>query len=249
LFDFMDKPGRLDPPSSPESPAPERAQILFVEDDAGLRESLAYILRKEGFSVEAVESGEEALAAAARRRPDLLLLDLGLPGIDGYDVCRSLRRAAGAEAVPLIMLTGRGLTEDIERGLKEYADDYIVKPCDPRLLLARIRAVLRRIGRPDLGPEDVVSFGGLRLDLAGREVLVAGRKVHLTRTEFDILALLTARPNRVFSRDRIIDRVRGEDRVVTERTVDFQICGLRQKLGEEGIRIETVRGLGYKYCP
>jgi two-component system phosphate regulon response regulator PhoB len=245
----MDEFGPSDISSAPGSINVERLRILFVEDDLSLRGSLAYILGKEGFSVEAVGSGEEALAAASRRRPDLLLLDLGLPGIDGYDVCRSLQGAAGAEAVPVIMLTGRGLTEDIERGLKEYADDYIVKPCDPRLLLARIRAVLRRSGRPDLGPEDVVSFRGLRLDLAAREVLVAGRKVHLTRTEFDILALLTARPNRVFSRDRIIDRVRGEDRVVTERTVDFQICGLRQKLGAEGCRIETVRGLGYKYCP
>ncbi len=228
-------------------PAPKPCRLLFVEDDLNLRGSLSYILEKEGFAVEAVGSGEEALAAAARLRPNLLLLDLGLPGIDGYDVCRALRREPGRPAVPVIMLTGRGLPKDVLRGLDEFADDYIVKPCDPRILLARIRAVLRRAEPAERRSESLILIRGLRLDLDAREVCSDGRPVSLTRTEFDILAMLTAFPNRVFSRDKIIDRVRGEDRVVTERTVDFQICGLRQKLGSEGARIETVRGLGYKY--
>ena len=229
--------------------SPSEIRILFVEDEINLQRSLAYILEKEGFAMTAVRTGEEAIESVRARRPDLLLLDLGLPGIDGYEVCRALRREQGTTGLPVIMLTGRGLPNDIVRGLKEYADDYIVKPCDPEVLIARIRAVLRRNGRaPERTPEPL-TFGTLSFDPLSREAWAAGRPVALTRTEFDILALLAGTPNRVFSRSQIIDRVRGDDYAITERTVDFQICRLRRKLGRDGGRIETVRGLGYKFVP
>jgi two-component system, OmpR family, alkaline phosphatase synthesis response regulator PhoP len=234
--------------ATPTAP-PSEIRLLFVEDEINLQRSLAYILKKEGFAVTAVRTGEEAIEAFRAHRPDLLLLDLGLPGIDGYEVCRALRREPSTAAVPVIMLTGRGLPNDIVRGLKEYADDYVVKPCDPEVLIARVRAVLRRNGRaPERTPEPL-TFGTLSLDPLSREARLEGRPVALTRTEFDILALLAGTPNRVFSRGQIIDRVRGDDYAITERTVDFQVCGLRRKLGPDGARIETVRGLGYKFLP
>ncbi len=228
---------------------PAALHVLFVEDEANFQRSLAYILGREGFTVTAVPTGEEAVAAFRARRPDLLLLDLGLPGIDGYEVCRLLRRDPATADVPVIMLTGRGLPAEIVRGLADYADDYLVKPCDPEVLVARMKAVLRRTGRtakPEPGP---LAFGSLKLDPLSREVRSDGRSVALTRTEFDILALLAGAPNRVFTRGQIIDRVRGEEYAITERTIDFQVCGLRRKLGPEGARIETIRGLGYKFLP
>jgi DNA-binding response OmpR family regulator len=228
---------------------PETRHILFVEDEVNLQRSLAYILDKAGFAVTAVRTGEEAVEAFRARRPDLLLLDLGLPGIDGYEVCRTLRREPATAAVPVIMLTGRGLPNEIVRGLQEFADDYVVKPCDPDVLLARIQAVLRRNGRSPEHPPEPLRVGPLSLDPLSREARLDGRPLALTRTEFDILTLLAGAPNRVFSRGQIIDRVRGDDYAITERTVDFQICGLRRKLGPEGARIETVRGLGYKFQP
>ena len=227
----------------------ETLHILFVEDEINLQRSLAYILEKEGFAVTAVRTGEEAIEAFRARRPDLVLLDLGLPGIDGYEVCRALRRESATAAVPVIMLTGRGLPNDIVRGLKEYADDYVVKPFDPDVLIARVRAVLRRNGRASERPPEALRFGALSLDPLSREVRLEDRPIALTRSEFDILALLAGAPNRVFSRGQIIDRVRGDDYAITERTVDFQVCGLRRKLGAVGARIETVRGLGYKFLP
>ena len=228
---------------------PETRHILFVEDEVNLQRSLAYILDKAGFAVTAVRTGEEAVEAFRARRPDLLLLDLGLPGIDGYEVCRTLRREPATAAVPVIMLTGRGLPNEIVRGLQEYADDYVVKPCDPDVLLARIQAVLRRNGRSSEHTPEPLRIGPLSLDPLSREARLDGRPIALTRTEFDILTLLAGAPNRVFSRGQIIDRVRGDDYAITERTVDFQVCGLRRKLGPEGARIETVRGLGYKFLP
>ncbi len=235
-------------PSVPTE-AGDPIRILFVEDEANFQSSLSYILGREGFAVTAVSTGGEAVEAVPRIKPDLLLLDLGLPDMDGYVVCRRLRREAAGAALPVVMLTGRGLPDDVVRGLREYADDYVVKPCDPSVLIARLRAVLRRRDRtagPEAGP---LVFGGLSLDAAAREVRAEGRPVALTRTEFDLLALLAGAPNRVFSRGQIIDFIRGEDVAVTERTVDFQVCGLRRKLGAEGSRIETVRGLGYKFLP
>ena len=228
---------------------PETLHILFVEDEVNLQRSLAYILDKAGFTVTAVRTGEEAVASFRARRPDLLLLDLGLPGIDGYEVCRALRREPSTATVPVIMLTGRGLPNEIVRGLKEYADDYVVKPCDPDVLLARVQAVLRRNGQTAEHPPEPLRVGPLSLDPLSREARLDGRPIALTRTEFDILALLAGAPHRVFSRGQIIDRVRGDDYAITERTVDFQVCGLRRKLGLEGARIETVRGLGYKFLP
>jgi two-component system alkaline phosphatase synthesis response regulator PhoP len=239
--------------SSPASSAPPSGKrILFVEDEANLRASLAYILEREGFRVTVASTGEEAVARAKANRPDLLLLDLGLPGMDGFAVGRALQALHPGPRLPVVMLTGRGLPADIVRGLEESADDYIVKPCEPEVLLARLRAVLRRTGGSageTVRAEERIVQGPLTLDLAAREAVLAGDRLALTRTEFDLLALLAESPHRVFSRARIIDLVRGDDYAVTERSVDFQICGLRRKLSDRGPRIETVRGLGYKLVP
>jgi two-component system alkaline phosphatase synthesis response regulator PhoP len=237
----------LPPAPGREPAAPPR--VLFVEDEPNFQGSLTFILRREGFDVSAVATGEDAVAAFRKTRPDLLLLDLGLPGMDGYAVCRALRRETEAMDVAVVMLTGRGLPADIVRGLREYADDYIVKPCDPAILIARLRAVLRRRNRPAEAPPGPFAFGDLFLNPESREVFSEGRAVDLTRTEFDLLALLADAPNRVFSRGNIIDLIRGEDVAVTERTVDFQVCSLRRKLGPNGNRIKTIRGLGYKFIP
>jgi two-component system phosphate regulon response regulator PhoB len=239
----------------PVSPPPKaaRPRLLFVEDDANLRGSLSYILEREDFRVTSVATGEEALAAARAVRPDLVLLDLGLPGMDGFAVGRALQSLHPSPRLPIVMLTGRGLSEDIVRGLRESADDYVVKPCRPEVLLARLSAVLRRAGGPtgrEGGrPEEPILLGLLRIDIPAREAFLDGTPLQLTRTEFDILCLLAGAPHRVFSRARIIDAVRGEDYAVTERSIDFQICGLRRKLDGRGPQIETVRGLGYKLVP
>ncbi|MCX6561240.1 MAG: response regulator transcription factor [Candidatus Aminicenantes bacterium] len=244
-------------PRSISSPLPPtttaRPRLLFVEDDANLRGSLSYILEREDFRVTPVATGEEALAAARAVRPDLVLLDLGLPGMDGFAVGRALQSLHPAPRLPIVMLTGRGLSEDVVRGLRESADDYVVKPCEPEVLLARLRAVLRRAGNPDVRgggrPEEPILLGLLRIDIPAREVFFDGTPLPLTRTEFDLLCLLAGAPHRVFSRARIIDVIRGEDYAVTERSIDFQICGLRRKLDGRGPQIETVRGLGYKLLP
>jgi two-component system, OmpR family, alkaline phosphatase synthesis response regulator PhoP len=242
------------PPSLASPPPPEvKPRVLFVEDDASLRGSLAYILDGKDFRVTAVATGEEALAAARTARPDLVLLDLGLPGMDGFAVARALQSLHPSPRLPIVMLTGRGLSTDIVRGLRESADDYVVKPCPPEVLLARLNAVLRRAGHPAARgggrQEERILIGLLRIELPAREAFLDGTPLTLTRTEFDILGLLAATPQRVFSRARIIDAIRGEDYAVTERSIDFQICGLRRKLDGRGPRIETVRGLGYKLVP
>jgi two-component system, OmpR family, alkaline phosphatase synthesis response regulator PhoP len=241
-------------PSSPVSPPPAaRPRLLFVEDDAGLRGSLSYILEREDYRVTSVATGEEALAAARAVRPDLVLLDLGLPGMDGFAVGRALQDLHPSPRMPIVMLTGRGLSEDVVRGLRESADDYVVKPCPPEVLLARLSAVLRRAegaaGREGGRSGERILLGLLRIEAPAREAFLDGTPLQLTRTEFDILCLLAGAPHRVFSRARIIDLIRGEDYAVTERSIDFQVCGLRRKLDGRGPRIETVRGLGYKLVP
>jgi two-component system alkaline phosphatase synthesis response regulator PhoP len=240
------------PPSPVLSSSEARRRILFIEDEANLRSSLAFILEREGFQVTVAATGEEAIALARTARPHLILLDLGLPGMDGFDVGKALQALYPIPRLPIVMLTGRGLPTDIVRGLKESADDYIVKPCDPEVLLARLRAVLRRseasAGDSSRTSERIV-LGSLVLELAAREAYLDKSPLRLTRTEFDLLALLAGSPHRVFSRARIIDLVRGDNYSVTERTVDFQICELRRKLNGRGPAIETVRGLGYKLRP
>ena len=224
-------------------------KILFVEDELSLQKSIAYILDKEGFSVVTTRTGEEAVQLAIKEKPDLLLLDLVLPGIDGFEVCRMLKCNPKTAAIFIIMLTGKKMVEDITRGLSEYADDYITKPFEPAILIARIHAVLRRklkSGEPE-EEKDCIKFAPLFIDMNAREVRINGSAVDLTKTEFDLLVLLARKPNMVFSRAQVLEHIRHDDYNITDRIVDYQVSGLRKKLAQAGQFIETVRGIGYKF--
>jgi DNA-binding response OmpR family regulator len=223
-------------------------RILFVEDDLSLRASLAYVLEREGYELAEATTGEEAVARAAAVRPDLVLLDVNLPGMDGFEVCARLRRHPATAAVPIVLVTARTDVDDVCHGFERCADDYVTKPFHPRVLLARLQALLRRAGPAATGPA-ALRFRGLVVDPATREVFVGERRVELTRTEFDLLELFAGRTHRVFTRADILDRLRGEDAAITDRAVDVQVSGLRRKLGTTGERIETVRGVGYRFNP
>lgn len=221
--------------------------ILFVEDDLSLQKSISYILENEGFNVIRSGTGEEAVELAKKERPDLILLDLSLPGIDGFDVCELLKKDSQTEKIFIIMLTGRGMVNEIVKGLELYADDYITKPFEPKVLIARICAVLRRKMKSTQKVLSLLKFKDLTIDLKGYVVRVAGEKIDLTKTEFDIITLLAKKPNQVFTRARILDYVRDDNYPVTERVVDYQVSCLRKKLGKVEDYIKTVRGVGYKF--
>jgi two-component system alkaline phosphatase synthesis response regulator PhoP len=226
----------------PASPA----RILFIEDDVNLRKSLAFILQREGFSVDSAGTGGDGLRMSREAAPDLVLLDLLLPDMDGFAVCREIKANPVTARAFIVMLTGKALVEEVVAGLDRYADDYITKPFEPAILLARLGAVLRRRSQP-FPAADRRCFGPLSVDPECREVEVAGVAVALTRSEFDILTLLTSRPNRVFSRSQIIAHIRNDDYPVSERVVDFLIAGLRRKIGACAAWVETVRGVGYRF--
>jgi two-component system, OmpR family, alkaline phosphatase synthesis response regulator PhoP len=224
-----------------------KERILVVDDEEDLRELLRYNLTKEGYRVVCVASGEEALRAIRTQPPDLIVLDLMLPGVDGLEVCRTLRSSVSTASIPIVMLTARGEDADIVTGLELGADDYITKPFSPRVLSARMKAVLRRKPRQARDEFSAIAVHDLLIDPARHEVLVNRQPVALTATEFGILHFLARRPGWVFTRDQIISAVRGDDYAVTERSVDVQIVGLRKKLGSAGNCIETVRGIGYRF--
>lgn len=220
--------------------------MLVVEDEESILELLRYNLDKAGFTVIPAGSGEDGLALARRRRPDLILLDLMLPGMDGLEVCRMLKKSKETESIPVVMLTARGEEADIVAGLELGADDYLTKPFSPRVLLAHIGATLRRTSAVP-ATRDILAAGAIILDRGRREATISGSPVELTFTEFEVLWYLASRPGLVFTRCQIVDAVRGSDYPVTERAVDVQIVGLRRKLGEAGALIETVRGVGYRF--
>jgi DNA-binding response OmpR family regulator len=226
---------------------PSQGKILLVEDDVSLQKSLAFILDKEGFKVLSTQTGEEAVIIARKEKPDVLLLDVVLPGIDGYKVCHILKKDVLTANIFIIMLTGKRKLDDIVLGLKEYADDYIIKPFEPQILLARIHALLRRKNKMDNKDRDILEFDGLIINCDAYDILVDGEKIDLTKSEFDILTLLAKKPNQVFSRSRILDHVREDNYSITERVVDYQITGIRKKLGKARKYIKTVRGVGYKF--
>jgi two-component system, OmpR family, alkaline phosphatase synthesis response regulator PhoP len=224
-----------------------REHILVVDDERDIVELLTYNLAKEGYRVTAVMTGEDALANVRADLPDLIVLDLMLPGINGLDVCRVLTGESRTAGVPILMLTARGEDADIVTGLELGAQDYVVKPFSPRVLLARIRALLRRSRQANDGDETaVLKRHGMVIDPGRRELRVGKERIELTFLEFAILHLLARRPGWVFSRHQIIAAVRGGEYPVTERSVDVQIVGLRRKLGPLGEYIETIRGAGYR---
>jgi len=224
-----------------------REKILAVEDDENILELLEHNLTREGYQVITVTSGEEALERSAGESPDLILLDLMLPGIDGLEVCRALGNDPKTQTVPVIMVTAKGEESDIVAGLELGAADYVVKPFSPRVLVARIRAVLRRLAAERSTDSGPIKRRDLVIDPDRHRVTLKGDPVELTATEFRILAFLARRPGWVFTRYQIVDAAHGEDYPVTDRSVDVHIVALRRKLGEAGRYIETVRGVGYRF--
>lgn len=224
-----------------------RENILVVEDEDDIQELIRYNLEKEGHKVVCAGTGEMALRKVKAKLPDLVILDLMLPDIDGLSVCKELRGDPRTKTLPILMLTAKSEEVDVVTGLEVGADDYITKPFSPRVLLARIRAVLRR--KTTAGPDDqtVIRRGEIEIDPARHQVLVRGKNVDLTFTEFRVLHFLSQRPGVVFTRYQIVDAVRGEDYPVTDRSVDVQIVGLRKKLGPCSKYVETVRGVGYRF--
>ena len=226
----------------------EKIKILIVEDEAPIQELLQFNLERNKYRVKVVDSGEEALELATQFQPDLILLDIMLPGADGLEVCKNLKANPKTQRMPIIMLTALCEEADIVTGLELGADDYITKPFSPRVLLARVKAALRRISKSDAPINDELTEAhGIAIDTARHKVEVDGEDVSLTFTEFKVLQLLASQPGRVFTRYQIVDAVHGEDYPVTDRSVDVQIVGLRKKLGEAGKFIETVRGIGYRF--
>ena len=221
--------------------------ILAVDDEREILELLSYNLSKNGYRVLTAATGEDALTTARAQTPDLILLDLMLPGIDGLDVCKILKNDPRTAAIPILILSAKGEEIDIVTGLELGASDYVTKPFSPRVLLARIRAVLRQQHQEASEEGAVLRRGDIVIDPQRREVQVNEERVELTFTEFSILHFLMRRPGWVFTRNQIIDGVRGGDYPVTERSVDVQIVSLRRKLGGHGECLDTVRGVGYRF--
>ncbi|HOQ89923.1 MAG TPA: response regulator transcription factor [Candidatus Hydrogenedentes bacterium] len=227
----------------------EKHRVLVVEDDEDILELICFNLQKEGFRVDRALTGEDALRMVADGRdlPALILLDLMLPRLSGFEVCRRLKENAATAAIPIIMVTARGEEADVVSGLELGADDYITKPFSPRVLVARVRALMRRKRRGEVRADEVIKIRDIIIHPGRHEVTVAGEPVTLTYTEFALLHLLARRPGWVFTRNQIINAIRGDAYVVTDRTVDVQVTGLRKKLGHAGEYIKTVRGVGYKF--
>lgn len=238
----------MHPPKNREMEAKmAKEKILVVDDEEDILELVRFNLDKEGFKVFCSTTGEDALTKARREAFDLIILDLMLPGIDGLEVTRKLKDETETRSVPIVMLTAKGEEPDVVAGLELGADDYITKPFSPRILVARVRAVLRRKTLEPLDNRKAIRIHELEIHPGRRNVTADGRPINLTYTEFQVLSLLVRRPGWVFTRSQIVDAVRGDDYPVTDRSVDVQIVGLRKKLGPCGHYVETVRGVGYRF--
>lgn len=220
--------------------------ILIVEDEEDIAELLEYNLARQGYQAEAVDTGEKGLQVCLETLPDLMILDLMLPKLSGLEVCKKLKSDPATAGVPVIMLTAKGEEEDIIAGFEAGADDYVTKPFRPKVLLARVRALLRRGAVSRKSADDELIFESIRIHIGRHEVFSHDEKVDLTNTEFRILYFLASRPGWVFTRRQIVKSVHGEDYPVTGRSVDVQVAALRRKMGISGDHIKTVRGVGYK---
>jgi DNA-binding response OmpR family regulator len=221
--------------------------IAVVEDETDIAELVAYNLDKSGFETKKYRDGDSFLFALKSTVPDLVILDLMLPGTDGLAVCRTMKADPRLKAVPIIMLTAKGTEADRVAGLELGADDYVVKPFSPRELVARVGAILRR-AESKLALKEVLRIGQLVIDPNLVQVTLKGKPLELTATEFKIMELLCGNVDRVFSRDQIIDHVWGYDKPVIDRTIDVHMKNLRDKLGSMGERVKSVRGIGYKFA-
>ena len=222
--------------------------ILVVEDDPDILELLGYSLSKEGYSVTQITHGDEVITSLKKNKPDIILLDIMLPGTDGMELCRLIKANPDFVKTPVIMMTAKSEESDVVSGLEVGADDYITKPFSPKVLIARIRMALRRKKEEPVvaGDKSIIKIGEVEINKRKHEVCIKGNPVDLTFSEFAILSLLADKPGWVYSRAQIVDAIRGDNYAVSDRSVDVQIVGLRKKLGRIGKMITTVRGVGYK---
>ncbi len=223
-----------------------KESILIVDDEEDVLELVRYNLDKEGYRIETATTGEEALTKAKTKSPDIVILDVMLPGIGGLEVCKQLKNDAKTMGTPIIILTAKGEESDIVTGLELGADDYVTKPFSPKVLIARVRRILHRNIARDL-EQTALKIHDLTINPARREVMIKNKVLALTFTEFNILYALAKKPGLVFTRYQIVDALHGDDYLVTDRAVDVQIVGLRKKLGSCSSYIETVRGVGYRF--
>jgi len=223
-----------------------RETILVVEDEEEIQELVRYNLQNEGYRIEVAESGEAALEKLDLM-PDLVILDLMLPGMSGLDFCRRLKRNPATNSIPVVMLTAKRAEADIVTGLEMGADDYIPKPFSPRVLVARVRAVLRRAVTEPADEGDTLQRHNVTIHPGRFEVYVDEELVNLTATEFRVLCVLMQRPGWVFTRSQIAQRIHGSDHLTNDRSIDVQMVGLRRKLGSAGRFVETIRGVGYRF--
>jgi two-component system alkaline phosphatase synthesis response regulator PhoP len=228
--------------------AMKQQHIVIVEDEADIAEVIEYSLSREGFETSSALNGQDGLELAQSVKPDLVLLDLMLPGLDGIEICRELKSDANTRSIPIIMVTAKGDESDIVLGLSMGADDYVTKPFSPKELVARVKAVLRRSSaKPESADQDRIVLDGVTIDVTRHEVLVDGQSVAFTATELRLLHFLASHPGRVFTRNHLLSRVIGEDVIVIDRNIDVHVRAVRKKLGDHADMIETIRGVGYRF--
>jgi len=226
--------------------------ILVVDDEKDIRDLIAYNLSKEGFAVLTAENGNEALDKLSKHKVSLVFLDIMMPGMDGFDVCKHIRANEATAKLPIIFLTARSAEVDEIVGLELGADDYVQKPVSPRILVARAKSILRRSDRTEVpamleNTKEQIKIGGLEIDKAAYKVHLDGNEVFFPRKEFELLYFLVTHPGRVYSREALLNQVWGDGAYVVERTVDVHVFKVREKLGSIGDKIETVKGVGYRF--
>jgi two-component system phosphate regulon response regulator PhoB len=227
-----------------------KKKILVIEDDRDISELIAYNLGREGYDIACLYDGSQAVDFVNKRKPELIILDLMLPEVDGIEICRTLKSDAATKHIPIIMLTAKSEEADVVVGLQMGADDYIPKPFSPKVLVARIKAITRRtadLQTTTSANENLRNFGDFNMDLLKHKISYKGREVRLTSIEFDIVEFLSRSPGRVWSREQILDNVWKEGKFIIDRAVDVHVRGLRKKLGGAENYIETVRGVGYRF--
>lgn len=226
-----------------------KRKIAVIEDDRDINELIAYNLEREGYGVIRSLDGGQGLFLIQKEQPDLVLLDLMLPGMDGLEVCQALKQSDATKDIPIIMITAKSEESDVVVGLQMGADDYITKPFSTKVLLARVKAIFRRDKQVKSAgsPQQLRNFGALVMDLPKYKVTVNGRSVSLTSIEFAILEFLSRSPGRVYTRDQILDNVWKDGKFIIDRAVDVHVRGLRKKLEDGADYVETVRGVGYRF--
>jgi len=227
-----------------------KKKILVIEDDRDISELITYNLEREGYEIACLYDGSQAIEFVRKRKPELILLDLMLPEVDGIEICRTLKSDPNTKHIPIIMLTAKSEEADVVVGLQMGADDYIPKPFSPKVLVARIKAITRRMVESQLSSvsaENLRNFGDFSIDLLKHKISYKGQEVKLTSIEFDIVEFLSRSPGRVWTREQILDNVWKEGKFIIDRAVDVHVRGLRKKLGRAEDYVETVRGVGYRF--